>query len=95
MRHLGRTHGISITWLNDEVSRSTCSLRYIDTLRQAADIFTKFFPKRKQSTWDDVRRLINVLSPEEIVEMVGQPGRGWESVNEGLDGRPIIASSNR
>jgi len=82
MRHLGRTHGISITWLHDETTKPTCTLRYIETSRMAADIFTKFFPHRKKDTWDQVRKLINVLSPDERKQMVGSPGEGWLDIQE-------------
>jgi len=77
MRHLGRTHGISIRWLHDEISKQTCSLDYIPTEYMAADIFTKFFPDLKRHTWDKVRQLINVLSPGEVEDLVGTPGAGW------------------
>ena len=42
MRHMGRTHGISCTWLHDETSKPTIDLRYIVTADMAADIFTMF-----------------------------------------------------
>ena len=80
MRHLGRTHGISIQWLHDETTKETCELHYIETANMAADIFTKFFPQAKASTWTEARKLINVLSPEEFEEMVGDPGGGYLSL---------------
>jgi len=86
MRHLGRTHGISITWLHDETMKDSCELRYIETSKMAADIFTKFFPHRKRETWDKVRRLINVLSPEEIQLFAGAPGEGWYDMNPSDEG---------
>ena len=55
MRHLGRTHGISIQWLHDETTKDTCELHYIETSSMAADIFTKFFPQSKASTWTEAR----------------------------------------
>ena len=76
MRHLGRTHGICLTWLHDEIRLGRCDLGYIDTTLQAADIFTKFFPDRKKDVWGDVRRLIGVLDPVEIPSRVGGEGHG-------------------
>ena len=78
MRHLGRTHGISLSWLHDEIHKPTCCLSYIPTHLQAADIFTKFFSPCKHEAWHISRRLINVLSPDEIEELSGGPGGSYE-----------------
>ena len=83
MRHMGRTHGISLQWLHDELQKGYCELRYIDTSKMAADIFTKFFPQAKASVWTEVRKLVSVLSPAEFEDMVGQPGAGFVSVTDG------------
>ena len=63
MRHMGRTHGISLQRMHDEIRKGYCELRYIDTAKMAADAFTKFFPQAKASVWTEVRKLVNVLSP--------------------------------
>ena len=76
MRHLGRTHGISLTWMCDETHKDTCNPGFIGTDRQAADLFTKFFPPGKVDAWNTSRRLVNVLSRDEINSMAGTPGRG-------------------
>ena len=47
MRHLGRTHGISIAYLHQEAKKEHHKLGYITTDQMAADLFTKFYPKRK------------------------------------------------
>ena len=78
MRHIGRTHGISLAWLHDEIHKPTCILSYIPTHLQAGDIFTKFFPHAKREAWRISRRLINVLSPDEIEELSGGPGGSYE-----------------
>jgi hypothetical protein len=44
MRHLGRTHGISISYLHQEQKTNYVKLGYINTDKMAADIFTKFYP---------------------------------------------------
>ena len=74
MRHLGRTHSISITWLHDEMSKNTFRILYISMILQAADIFTKFFPRAKKTIWGNVRRFINVLDEEELTTLRGLPG---------------------
>ena len=82
MRHMGRTHGISLQWMHDEIRKGYCELRYIDTAKMAADVFTKFFPQAKANVWTEVRKLVNVLSPQEFKDMVGMPGEGHVSVQE-------------
>ena len=42
MRHLGRTHGVSLTWLKDAIDSGRVDLGYIETDKMAADISTKF-----------------------------------------------------
>jgi len=90
MRHLGRTHGISITWLHDEVAKPSCNLSYIATKYMAADIFTKFYPNDKHVTWNAVRRLINVLGPEEQESMIGFSGEGWRCQNVRAEGKVMF-----
>ena len=43
MRHMERTHGISITWLYEMFKRDYLLLVYEVTARMAADIHTKGF----------------------------------------------------
>jgi hypothetical protein len=90
MRHLGRTHGISITWLHDETSKPSCNLSYIATKYMAADIFTKFYPGDKHVTWNAVRRLINVLDPEEQQSMIGFSGEGWRCQHVRSEGKAMV-----
>ena len=48
MRHMGRTHGISLTLLHGEVAVTKgTKMGFIGTEQMAADIFTKFFSDRK------------------------------------------------
>ena len=77
MRHLGRTHGISITWLHDETSKPTIDLQYIDTTEMVANIMTNFFPTRKILIWIGVCNLINVIDQSLINASIGTPGGGW------------------
>ena len=48
MRHLGKTHGLSITWLHEIANSGFCDMDYIESKSMAADIFTKFYPDRKR-----------------------------------------------
>ena len=43
MRHLGRTHRISVAWLHERFAELGIDLRFEMTHRQAADIYTKAF----------------------------------------------------
>ena len=42
-----------------------------------ADIYTKFFSEKFASTWEHVRRNVNVLMSESD-ESIGTPGVGWK-----------------
>ncbi|CAE8593142.1 unnamed protein product, partial [Polarella glacialis] len=46
MRHLGRTHRVSLRWMHEVFQDGQCEIRRCDTLLQAADIFTKGFTCR-------------------------------------------------
>ena len=43
MRHLGRTHGITIAWLHEQYKAGAYALEYEPSASMAADIFTKSF----------------------------------------------------
>ena len=61
MRHLGRTHRVSVSWLYERFQDRWADLRYIFSAKQAADIFTKAFVNPEK--WDQVRQLVNVVHP--------------------------------
>ena len=47
MRHLGRTHGVSVAWLHEQLYiRKLCPIEYTESLDMAADIYTKAFLDR-------------------------------------------------
>ncbi|CAE8601403.1 unnamed protein product [Polarella glacialis] len=48
MRHLGRTHRVSLRWMREVFQDGQCEIRRCDTLLQAADIFTKGFTCREK-----------------------------------------------
>ena len=67
MRHLQRTHGISVRWLHDlfypkddmgNTEQSVYQLEYIESKLQRADIFTKAFRDPKE--WLRVQSLIGI-----------------------------------
>ena len=73
-RSIGRTHGISLQWTHDVIKTGEADLNYIPMDVMAADIFTKHFPQAKAATWNQDRKLINVLSLSEMQELGGQAG---------------------
>ena len=79
---MGRTHGISISFLHQETLKPYAKLGYIASANMAADILTKFYSSRKATVWNSVRKLINVITPEELAELNGSPGRGWKNASE-------------
>ena len=55
----------------------------------AADIFAKFYPNDKHIVWNAVRRLINVLDPEERDSRIGFSGEGWRCQHVRAEGKAM------
>ena len=64
MRHLERTHGISIQWMHKIFQNDLMYLVYEITSKMCADIHTKAF--KDHMTWKRACMLINILSYEDI-----------------------------
>ena len=64
MRHIERSHGISITWMHEMFLLSYIILIYEITSKMAADIHTKAF--RDPMAWKRACMLINVLEASDI-----------------------------
>ena len=64
MRHLERTHGISITSLHEHFSKDHFVLMCEITAKMAADIHTKSFTN--PLAWKKACMLINLLEPEDL-----------------------------
>ena len=79
MRHMGRTHGVSLSWLTDEIKQGRLDLGYIKTDRMAADIFTKFYPKAKKETWKKMCMLVSIHKDSEFRHYFGTAGVGHET----------------
>ena len=58
MKHMTRTHGISVSWLHEVIGMDNVELFYQETSGQRADIFTKVF--KLAATWGDVCNLIQM-----------------------------------
>ena len=64
MRHIERSHGISITWMHEMFLSSYIILIYEITSKMAADIHTKVF--RDPMAWKRACLLTNVLEDKDI-----------------------------
>jgi len=64
MRHMQRTHSLSIAWIKEQIDRNGYVLDYCPTLEMSADIFTKGFTERHK--WTHARKLIAHFMPDEI-----------------------------
>ena len=62
MRHLGRTHGVSIRWLYEQYRAGVFDLRYEPSATMAADIFTKGFSNPEM--WQCVSWLVSIVDQE-------------------------------
>ena len=71
MRHLGRTHGVSINWLHERFKEKWIQLVKEDTTTMCADIFTKAFDNK--DTWNHACSLINVY---DFSDIPARPRRG-------------------
>jgi len=84
MRHLERTHGISIQWMHEIFQNDLIYLVYEVTSKMCADIHTKAF--KDHMTWKRACMLINILSYDEIssvdVWSIMQP---THDISTGLD----------
>ena len=64
MRHVPRTHRVSIQWLHEVFQEPFLSLEYVESCRQAADIFTKGFSNPEK--WAAVCTLIYHINPKDF-----------------------------
>ena len=72
MRYLGRTHGVSIQFLHENLGvckyENNIALKYTDSPNMVADIHTKAFPVKEK--WIHASNLCNVFSPEALKDRV-------------------------
>ena len=52
MRHLSKTHGISVAWLHEQYCRDDVIVKYVASALMAADLCTK--PFTNPSNWDQL-----------------------------------------
>ena len=64
LRHLDRTHRVSLAWLHETFQHQHLTLKYINSEKEAADIFTK--PFTDADKWKHAIHLINHVYPVDI-----------------------------
>ena len=57
LRHVGRTHRVDLAWMYERFNEDNIKVRYIESNRQCADIYTKHFTDRYK--WYQSLILIN------------------------------------
>ena len=72
MKHLGRTHGICIGWLSEQLARQTFEIVYEPSSTMAADVFTKAFSN--PFAWAHALELVGLCPSADVEDMVGRGG---------------------
>ena len=72
MRHMNRTHGVSIAAIHEKWQAGQFTVEYVPSSLQAADIFTKSFSLPRQ--WEAVCRLVGICAAPQIDHMVQSVG---------------------
>ena len=73
MRHLSRTHRVSVAWLHEQHVRENFQFGYVSTDGMAADIFAK--STHAPATWTEARKQINVFATmSELMPYAGLAG---------------------
>jgi hypothetical protein len=68
LRHLGRTHRVSVAWLAEAFAHEDLQIVYESSSNMAADIFTKAFTDPRR--WDHACRLIGLSAPCDLESML-------------------------
>ena len=81
IRHLARTHRVDLAWLHEQVVSGAVILRYCDSNKMAADIFTKAFTSTEK--WWDVCKLIGHVFPSGTSPARSRPADGPRDASMG------------
>ena len=84
IRHLARTHRVDLAWLHEQVVSGAVVLRYCDSNKMAADIFTKAFTSAEK--WWDVCKLIGQVFPSGSPPVRSRLGQGPREPSPGRPG---------
>ena len=83
MRHLSRTHRVSVAWLREQYQRVSFVVDYVKSCDMVASIFTKSTPSL--DGWSNARKKINVFGgASELEEVImGAAGMSCFAVRDG------------
>ena len=95
MRHLLRTHRISVAFLHERYRNGDFLFAHENGVNMPADIFTKAFTDKAK--WKRARQLINVVLPSEIQEVLQEHKAIFEGImeKEALPAAPSIDVAER
>ena len=79
MRTLGRVFGVSLSSMHEMVYCEDFAMGPQPSEQMVADFHTKAFPESKSEECARVRRHANILSTQEVKEIVCPAGPGWSS----------------
>ena len=69
MRHVSRTHRVSIAWLHEQYHRNKFGFVYVRSEDMSADMLTKSTPSPHK--WNPARRVINIFdSFDELIDQL-------------------------
>ena len=68
MRHIGRTHGVSVAELHEQWKNGLYNIEYTESADQSADIYTKTFSD--PTKWDAALKLIGVAKKDKLPELI-------------------------
>ena len=78
MRHLARTHRVSVSWIHEQYMSGQIIFAHESGERMPPDIFTKMFSEK--SKWITARLLINVVIPDEFDKVMQQSKEIFEGM---------------
>ena len=64
MRHLSRTHRVSVQWMHEQYNSKNFTFAHESGEKMPPDIFTKMVSDRDK--WKKARYLINAILPDEL-----------------------------
>ena len=88
MRHLARTHRISVSWMHEQYRKRTFRFMHESGERMPPDIFTKMFSDKDK--WKTARHLISVVMPEELDKII----KLNSEIHAGILDKPAMAGQS-
>ena len=89
MRHLARTHRVSVGWIHEQYMSGQFIFAHESGERMPPDIFTKMFADKIK--WVAARMLINVVLPEEIKQVMEQ----CKEIFAGIQEKPAVPARSK